>query len=77
MQHDRWNVSPIEDSIKGLSTTIPLVVYPQREVPSEDELREELMQGTDSEELAVVPTDARAHVAAEVSTDETALAGDE
>lgn len=67
-----------ENGVGGDTTAARFsALYPQGEVPSEDELREELMQGTDSDELEVVTHDDRAHVAAEVNADETGLAEDE
>lgn len=45
-------------------------LYPDGEVPSEDELREELVASDTDAELDVVIADDRVHVAAEVSEDE-------
>lgn len=45
-------------------------LYPEGEVPSEDELREELLASDTDAELDVTITDDRAYVAAEVSEDE-------
>jgi hypothetical protein len=45
-------------------------LYPEGEVPSEDELRDELLAGDTDAELDVTITDDRVRVAAEVSEDE-------
>lgn len=45
-------------------------LYPEGEVPSEDELREELMASDTDAELAITTTDDRVHVAMEGSEDE-------
>jgi hypothetical protein len=45
-------------------------LYPDGEVPSEDDLRDELMGSSPDAELDITTTDDRVHVAAEVSEDE-------
>ena len=45
-------------------------LYPEGEVPSEDELREELMASDTDAELDIMTTDDRVHVAMEASEDE-------
>lgn len=45
-------------------------IYPEGEVPDEDTLQEELAPNMDSDAVTIITTDARAHVAAEVSGDE-------
>ena len=45
-------------------------VYPEGEVPSEQELREELVPSDTAEETAIARSDTRAHVMIEVSEDE-------
>lgn len=45
-------------------------IYPEGEVPDEDTLREELAPEMDADDVTVTTTDARAHVAAEVSGDD-------
>jgi hypothetical protein len=45
-------------------------LYPEGEVPSEDELREELVGSDTDADLDVTTTDTRAHVAAEATEDE-------
>lgn len=60
-----------EGGVGGDSTAARFAaLYPEGEVPSEDELREELMASDTNAELNITATDDRVHVAMETSEDE-------